>query len=328
MQYSVMTDRTLLVGIDEAGYGPLLGPLVVSAAAFDVPRELENESLWSLLHHSVTAKATVTRGRVAILDSKKLHKPKEGLARLERTALAVTTAWRGMPPGLRALLTLLCPDSVGLLGQHPWYRDADPRLPLEADEGSIRIAARLLAEDVAAQDGKVAGAWSEVLPEGHYNRLVRTTHNKATVLLGLTLRLMQRVADAHPTHRIHFFIDKQGARERYGPLLLKSFEDRRLRVLEEEPDRSAYEMVRGDSTWQVHFSQSGESHHLPTALASIFSKYLRELLMSCFNAYWREHAPGIRATAGYYEDGHRFLRDIAAHVDRLGVDRALLVRER
>ncbi len=328
MHYSVMSERTLLVGIDEAGYGPLLGPLVVSAAALDVPRDLEGESLWTLLAKSVSSKPAAARGRIPIVDSKKLHKPQEGIARLERTALTVTTAWRGMPTTLRELLTALCPESIPLLAQHPWYRDANPSLPLDADEGGIRISARLLGDDAAIHDVKIAGAWSEVLPEGHYNRLVKATHNKATVLLGLTLRLMQRVADAHPSHRIFFFIDKQGAREHYAPLLLKSFDDRRLRVLEEEPDRSAYEMISGESTWQVHFSQSGESRHMPTALASIFSKYLRESLMGCFNAYWRAHDPGLRATAGYYEDGHRFLRDIATHIDRLGTDRALLVRER
>ena len=33
-----MDDAALLVGIDAAGYGPMLGPLVVSATAFEVPR--------------------------------------------------------------------------------------------------------------------------------------------------------------------------------------------------------------------------------------------------------------------------------------------------
>ena len=64
----------------------------------------------------------------------------------------------------------------------------------------------------------------------------------------------------------------------------------------------------------------------PIALASIFSKYLRELLMARFNAYWAGHVDDLRPTAGYYQDGQRFLRDIEPAIGRLGVDRSQLVR--
>ena len=60
----------------------------------------------------------------------------------------------------------------------------------------------------------------------------------------------------------------------------------------------------------------------------MISKYVRELLMGCFNAYWLREVPKLAPTAGYYEDGLRFLRDIRPHVQRLGIREDLLVRQR
>jgi hypothetical protein len=262
------------------------------------------------------------------VDSKKLHKPREGIGRLERSALAAATAWRGSPPSMRALLRLVAPHCLDQLGEYRWYHDADPALPLDADAGAIRIAAKLLQQDMETQNVRLAGLWSELLLEGHYNRLVGNTHNKAVVLLGLTLRLMQRIADAFPGRELRFFVDKQGARDHYAPTLLRAFEDRRLKVIHEDHERSEYELVDPKTRWQVSFAQDGETRQMPTAMASILSKYLREALMHCFNEYWRAHVPGITPTAGYYEDGHRFLKEIAEPVGRLGIAKESLVRQR
>ena len=43
----------ILVGIDEAGYGQLLGPLTVTAAAFSVPDENIRDDFWVLLKQAV-----------------------------------------------------------------------------------------------------------------------------------------------------------------------------------------------------------------------------------------------------------------------------------
>jgi hypothetical protein len=323
-----MPEKTIMVGIDEAGYGPVLGPLVVSAAALEVPSDQADVCLWSQLKDGVGKSPNPKNGRVPIADSKVLYKPKEGISRLEKSVLAAISVWRGAPPHLRGLLGMVCPDLPAKLDEYPWYREANTDLPRKADPGGLRIATSLLGRTLSECGVRVAACFAEVLPEGHYNRLVSSTQNKAIVSGGLVLRLMQRVADAYPDHEIRFCVDKQGGRDHYGRMLLRGFETRQLRILEENERHSAYELIDARGTWRIRFDEGSESLHLPTALASMLSKYLRELFMECFNDYWSRHAPTVKPTAGYYLDGRRFLKDIAPHVTALGVDRRMLVRER
>lgn len=321
-----MSRSVIVAGIDEAGYGPLLGPLVVSATAFEVPAERADTSLWELLSDSVVAAAKPRDRRIAILDSKKLFQRSEGLARLERTALSTLSACHGLPGDARALLAQVAPHRVEELAAYPWYREMELPLPLEADAGGVRLAAARLAADGAACGVRLAGLFCEPLLEGHYNRLVAATRNKSIVLFGLTTRLMQRMADAFPGRELLIFADKQGGRGQYGRMLMLAFEDRRLVVLDETPTHSAYELRADPARWRIAFAQDGESLHLPVALASILSKYVRELFMHQFNRYWAERAPGIAATAGYYQDAIRFLGELRPHLERLGIDEARLVR--
>lgn len=323
-----MAARSLLIGIDEAGYGPVLGPLVVSAAAVEVDGSRSEQCLWRLLSNSVSRRPGSRSGHVPIADSKVLFKSKGGLSRLERSVLAMVGAWRGLPPDWRGLLALLCPQATDQLRQYPWYAGVNPSLPRAADGGGVRIAAATVSRDMESAGVRPAGMWSEMLPEGHYNRLVTGTRNKAVVLLGLTMRLIQRVSDAYPDHCLRFFIDKQGARSHYGPTLMRSFSGRRLRVVHEDAVRSEYELTAARGPWRIRFHEGGESEHLTTALASCVSKYLREIFMECFNAYWAEHAPGIRPTAGYYQDGMRFVAQVRARAGELGIDERWFVRLR
>jgi hypothetical protein len=56
------------------------------------------------------------------------------------------------------------------------------------------------------------------------------------------------------------------------------------------------------------------------------AKYVRELLMMRFQRYWREMAPQVRPTFGYFGDGRRFLDEIEPILERLQIDRATLIR--
>lgn len=65
---------------------------------------------------------------------------------------------------------------------------------------------------------------------------------------------------------------------------------------------------------------------MSVALASMLCKYLREALMRRFNAFWRQHLPDVKPTAGYHTDGERFMRDTAAKRKDLGIGDEQLVR--
>src|SRR5712691_2086450 len=86
----------VLGGIDEAGFGPLLGPLCLGLAVFRLP-DGEGGLRRALRGACVGGDAKIRSGdsRAVVCDSKWLHRGARKLARLERTALAFLAASRG-----------------------------------------------------------------------------------------------------------------------------------------------------------------------------------------------------------------------------------------
>ena len=70
------------VGLDEAGYGPNLGPLVMASSACHVPAD-GPPCLWKALRPAVRKDRHKDNGRLLIDDSKKVNQGPGGLAKLE-----------------------------------------------------------------------------------------------------------------------------------------------------------------------------------------------------------------------------------------------------
>lgn len=318
----------ILVGIDEAGYGPLLGPLVVSGVAFRVPDNRLERCLWQSLHDTCTRTARKNARKLVIADSKKLYKPKHTMAPLERAALVMLAVAGAKPKTFEALLDATAPHAVDALAQYPWYRDADLPLPVSDDLGDIATRANAIKHNATEQDIEFLGVFAEPLPEGHYNRLVSNTRNKAVVSLGLGLRIIDRVMKMAPSESLRICLDRQGGRTHYRESITTAMPGYDIHVLEETANRSAYRLERSSRTCAIEFVTEGERHHFPVALASIYSKYLRELYMHQFNRYWCQHHADLKPTAGYYTDAKRWLSEAAPTIRRLNVDQSLLVRQR
>ena len=133
----------LLVGLDEAGYGPVLGPLVVAAAALRLPERRAADDLWRLLAPGVAREPDAPATQVLIADSKTLHRGPRALQRLERSVLA--TCPLPLPAPSRAFLQWLNVPEEHLAHGEPWHAAPLPQLPLAADVAEIGQLRRTFA---------------------------------------------------------------------------------------------------------------------------------------------------------------------------------------
>lgn len=318
----------VVVGVDEAGLGPVLGPLVVSGAAFRVPDERVGDCLWTTLRGSCTKRVTRRPRRLVVADSKKLYSPAGSLGPLERTALVMLAAAGARPGSFRELVESVAPGAVPLLDEHPWYRGEDLALPVCEQTGDIGTRAHAVIRDCAREDVEPAGLVCEPLAEGRFNGLIAGVQNKSTVVADLAMRVVDRLLRAAGERRARVHVDRLGGRAHYRQMLQTAFPGFEFAIVEESPQRSAYLLTNGDRRIEIDFSTAGEQRHFAVALASVLSKYVRELHMRLFNRYWSSQAAGLAPTAGYYTDAQRWLRDAAPHIERLGIDRSILVRAR
>ena len=317
-----------LIGTDEAGYAPNLGPLVISATVWQVPDELLHSDLYQVLRKVICREPPPARSRrVAWADSKALYKAGHGLSVLERGVLAALSLTSARPCNWHELWNLLDGVSAALLNELPWHDGYAVELPLETDCADLnKLHARLIGGFEAAGVRLLRIRSMAVFPQ-RFNELTCSYDNKAEALSRLTLNLVAEVMQELDEAPVLIYCDKHGGRSFYGPLLQQQFPDWLVEVHGESRGESIYRWGRPERRIEVRFCMNCE-RHLPAALASMASKYLREVSMRAFNDFWGARVPELRPTAGYPGDSKRFKNDIREVQTALGISDDVLWRSR
>ncbi len=335
------TGSLLYAGIDEAGYGPTLGPLTTALTLFHVPEwdsSRKPPNLWSLLRRAVCRTAAETRkGRIAINDSKQLKLPNSSakrhpLTHLERGVLAFLAAEAPEHAPVATDEQLLA--ALGTTHAHlPWYCGDPLDLPLSTTADHVRLLASQIDRARHRSGLSLVTARARLLPEDLFNQRLKTMQSKAQVSFSLVEELLRELfrmtPEAIPDH-VRIVIDRQGGRTAYAEALARALPKAGVRTLAESTRASSYEITPprtspwAAATIRVLFTVDAEQDHLPVALASMAAKLLRELAMTRFNRHFGARISELKPTAGYATDARRWLED--ARTALTAEERKLLVR--
>jgi hypothetical protein len=330
----------ILAGMDEAGYGPYLGPLLVAWTAFRVPDpapDVPAPCLWKTLRAAVRKHPTGAEAKVWVADSKLVRPRKDGLRLLELATLSFIHHLEGAPTStLGELLEALWCDPVRYDGC-PWYEGlAQVRLPAHGWPGEIAARAERIGRACDEAEVTFLGAASLALPEWEFNEGLGEGENsevsvsKAEVMqVQAFAPLLLELRSRFPGESIEVVADKHGGRDFYAPLLGRIFPGAPIEAVVESSRCSHYRIATRHGPLSIRFEPEADQRHFTTALASMTCKYLRELFMDRLNAFFRTRVnPDLRPTAGYPGDAERFITAIEGALPSLGIDRSRLVRMR
>ncbi|MFY9256669.1 MAG: hypothetical protein WAO83_24660 [Fuerstiella sp.] len=311
----------IVVGTDEAGYGPNLGPLVITATTWEVPDGITPETMWQPLEPALTDSPSRNDKRLHVSDSKKVYSAGKSIGSLERGILAFLTHLK-QPHATCVELGTTVSGSAFTKDYHKacGKKLEDLKLPLSANADAISSSAALLSATMSEQNFRLLSIKSCVMFPPEFNQQVEQTNSKGKVLSSATLQLVKASVDEAEVQSENgpvtgwVVCDKHGGRNRYDDVISEAFDDQFVFRIEEGGPRSVYRV----GELEFCFRTKAEAI-LPVALASMVSKYVREVVMTQFNRFWQQHVPDLKPTKGYPVDAARFWTDIEPTVKKLKI---------
>lgn len=302
----------IVVGVDENGLGPILGPLVTTAVSFELSR------------YSPARHATV--GRELGIDDSKATAGFGQMAQAEGLALALIEQLYGQPvQDVAALFECLLLDSPSSL-QAPCPSSAKPQC------WSVPLALPCFGGDLPAGRAMLGGLQKRGLRPVHVRSALACTGSLNTRLragqsrVEVDLELMERLvldARARVAEPVRAICGMVGGIRNY-PARMRHFPRSGLTPVRASLGTLAYDV---EGVGHVRFEIDADARHLPVALASMVGKYVRELWMARQNRFYRAHDERFDDVSGYHDPvTRRFIAASATLRISLGIDQECFIR--
>jgi hypothetical protein len=267
-------------------------------------------------------------GRLLVDDSKVVYSTARGLLGLERGVLATLGPGNGTATALAHLIDWACPDDrADLQGEH-WYRGTNP-VPVHVEAADLAAHRDRFEQCCGGAD---VGGWlvrSMVVCTPRFNGVLDAHGSKGAMLGHALTALLHGMYELLPgSEGLYVLVDKHGGRNAYAAMIQHALPGGMVVARQEGMACSAYRVLGLGREVELTFQPRADSEHFCVALASMASKYLRELLMLEFNCFWQEQVPGLKPTAGYPGDAARFFEAIRPAAGRLGIAEAALWRRK
>ncbi len=305
----------LIAGIDEAGYGPRLGPMCVGFCAFEVERfdaKEEPVDLWGRLGPEVGRWGDRKTATVLVDDSKKLKRVgKEPLRELERSCLSHL--------GLMGVDVGSDVAALGVLGvEVPAV--AAGEVELGTDAAGRGVLVNVVKRRMAAAGVELVALGVDAVSAAGFNEAWRRTRSKAAMELEMIGPRLRWVWERCREEGALVSLDRLGGRTRYKEALVAAVPGAEVDLVRRDDERVFYRLHDAEREMFVEVLVGGDGKRYCVALASVAAKWSRELVMGRFNRVFGELAPELKPTAGYGTDANRWIREARAELGRGVVD--------
>lgn len=282
----------LVMGVDENGLGPRLGPLVATSLTLETPRYARSSLCARGLRLGLTdSKETGGFGKMGFTESVAL-----GLLGLlggpggSEIPVSADGLLERVFPGVRTRLGAFCPDVA--TSEQCWGVD----FALPAFGGNASYGAELLDRLVGRSRLRIVDVQSRLACSGILNAKLAAGRNKLAVDLELFEELIQSARERHGAPSLVVCGMIGGIRDyasRFG-----CFPAEHVRALRGRRGQKRYQ-IQGHG--EVRFEVDADARHLPVALASIVGKYVREIGMRRIGEFYRRSDPELQLSSGYHD---------------------------
>lgn len=297
----------IVIGADENGLGPILGPLVITAVSLEV--------------ESYGRAKLVRTGRALGVDDSKSTAGFGKMASAESLALAVASAALGgrVPTDADELLSAIGLEEHVVL-QRSCPTSTRPQCWAEA------IALPCFGGDLAAGEKMLSGLSRRGVRLLRVRSALACTRRLNDALaegisrVELDLHMMERlVLDARHAlgAEIEAVCGMVGGIRDY-PARMRHLAAHEMTVLPAKRGELSYEFK---GVGRVSFEIDADARHLHVALASMVGKYVRELWMERQNRFYKGHDETLEAVSGYHDPvTKRFVEASTLLRKRIGID--------